>query len=302
MSDLYRRLSEALGADFCLKYEPLKNHTTFKVGGPCDIMVLPSDKEEVSLIIDICKEEGAPFFVIGNGSNLLVSDSGYRGVIIKLGRRFSGISVNRTEICAEAGATLKEVADAACKAGLGGFAFAHGIPGTLGGAVTMNAGAYGGEMVQVIKEAVILRENGHIETLSKEKLHLGYRTSIIKEEGGIVLSAVISLSEQEREEISAYMAELKARREEKQPLEYASAGSTFKRPLGYFAGKLIMDSGLRGFRVGGASVSEKHCGFIINKGGATAGEILSLIRHVQHEVKQKFGVELETEVRMLGDF
>ena len=253
-------------------------------------------------IYHFLQEEKLPYFILGNGSNLLVSDKGYRGAVIQLWKNVSDIQVEGCLIQAKAGASLAKIAAQALEAGLTGMEFAAGIPGTLGGAVVMNAGAYGGEMKDILKEALVMDGEGRIFTLTKEELKLGYRTSIVKEKGYIVLAAVLELQPGDREEIRKLMEDLKQRRGEKQPLDMPSAGSTFKRPEGYFAGKLIMDAGLRGFSVGGAQVSEKHCGFVVNTGGASASDVLALIREVQKRVREKFGVELETEVKFLGEF
>ena len=282
--------------------EPMSKHTTFRIGGPADFYLCPHSTKEVQQTVQICKEENLPYFILGNGSNLLVSDKGYRGAIIQLWKNFSDISVKDCCITAKAGALLSKVAAEALEEGLTGMEFASGIPGTIGGAVFMNAGAYGGEMKDIIKEVKVLDDQGEIRVLSNEEMKLGYRTSIVKEKGYTVLSAVLQLKKGEVSVIRETMEDLKNRRTSKQPLDMPSAGSTFKRPEGYFAGKLIMDSGLRGFSVGGAQVSEKHCGFVVNKGGATAEDVTALIREVQRRVKEKFGVELETEVRFLGEF
>lgn len=282
--------------------EPMSKHTTFRIGGPADFYLCPHSTKEVQQTVQICKEENLPYFILGNGSNLLVSDKGYRGVIIQLWKNFSDISVKDCCITAKAGALLSKVAAEALEEGLTGMEFASGIPGTIGGAVFMNAGAYGGEMKDIIKEVKVLDDQGEVRVLSNEEMKLGYRTSIVKEKGYTVLSAVLQLKKGDVSVIRETMEDLKNRRTSKQPLDMPSAGSTFKRPEGYFAGKLIMDSGLRGFSVGGAQVSEKHCGFVVNKGGATAEDVTALIREVQRRVKEKFGVELETEVRFLGEF
>lgn len=291
-----------LGSDNVKLKEPMSKHTTFRIGGPADFYLCPHSTKEVQQAVQICKEENLPYFILGNGSNLLVSDKGYRGVIIQLWKNFSDISVKGCCITAKAGALLSKVAAEALEAGLTGMEFASGIPGTIGGAVFMNAGAYGGEMKDIIKEVKVLDDQGEVRVLSNEEMKLGYRTSIVKEKGYTVLSAVLELKKGEPSVIRETMEDLKNRRTSKQPLDMPSAGSTFKRPEGYFAGKLIMDSGLRGFSVGGAQVSEKHCGFVVNKGGATAEDVTVLIREVQRRVKEKFGVELETEVRFLGEF
>lgn len=300
--EIRQKFCELLGRERVLFEEPMSRHTTFRIGGPAEVFLMPESYGQIQKALKLCREEEIPFFVLGNGSNLLVSDSGYRGVIIQMDRNMGEICLEGKEIRACAGALLSSVAAAAKKASLTGFEFAGGIPGTLGGAVMMNAGAYGGEMKDVLKEVTVMTEEGDIRVLPAEKLEMGYRTSIIKTAGYIVLEAVISLDHGREEEIQAKMKELTDRRIEKQPLEFPSAGSTFKRPEGYFAGKLIMDSGLVGYQIGGAQVSEKHCGFVINTGGATAGDVRALMDYVISTVKEKFGVTLEPEVRFLGDF
>lgn len=296
------KFCNCLGSDNVKQQEPMSRHTTFRIGGPADFYLCPHSTKEVQEIVEICKEEKLPYFVLGNGSNLLVSDRGYRGVVIQLWKNFSDITVKACCIQAKAGALLSKVAAEALEAGLTGMEFASGIPGTIGGAAFMNAGAYGGEMKDIIKSVKVLDTQGEARVLPKEELKMGYRTSIVKEKGYTVLSVELELTRGNQEEIRNTMEDLKERRTSKQPLEMPSAGSTFKRPEGYFAGKLIMDSGLRGFSVGGAQVSEKHCGFVVNKGGATAMDVLNLIREVQRRVKEQFGVDLETEVRFLGEF
>lgn len=296
------KFCNCLGSDNVKQQEPMSRHTTFRIGGPADFYLCPHSTNEVQEIVEICKEEKLPYFVLGNGSNLLVSDKGYRGVVIQLWKNFSDITVKDCCIQAKAGALLSKVAAEALEAGLTGMEFASGIPGTIGGAAFMNAGAYGGEMKDIIKSVKVLDTQGEVRVLPKEELKMGYRTSIVKEKGYTVLSVELELTRGNQEEIRNTMEDLKERRTSKQPLEMPSAGSTFKRPEGYFAGKLIMDSGLRGFSVGGAQVSEKHCGFVVNKGGATAMDVLNLIREVQRRVKKQFGVDLETEVRFLGEF
>lgn len=296
------KFCNCLGSDNVKQQELMSRHTTFRIGGPADFYLCPHSTKEVQEIVEICKEEKLPYFVLGNGSNLLVSDKGYRGVVIQLWKNFSDITVKDCCIQAKAGALLSKVAAEALEAGLTGMEFASGIPGTIGGAAFMNAGAYGGEMKDIIKSVKVLDTQGEVRVLPKEELKMGYRTSIVKEKGYTVLSVELELTKGNQEEIRNTMEDLKERRISKQPLEMPSAGSTFKRPEGYFAGKLIMDSGLRGFSVGGAQVSEKHCGFVVNKGGATAMDVLTLIREVQRKVKEQFGVDLETEVRFLGEF
>lgn len=299
---IIERFSNLLGNEKIRINEPMNRHTTFRIGGPADYFLRPSSSEEVKGILEICKEESLQYFILGNGSNLLVSDEGYRGVIIQLYRNYGGLTVEGTEIRAGAGVLLSQIAAAARNESLTGFEFAGGIPGTLGGAVVMNAGAYGGELKDVLKEAVVMDREGNIFTVPVEKLAMGYRTSLVKTAGYLVLEVVISLKKGSQEEIRDTMKDLADRRISKQPLEYPSAGSTFKRPEGYFAGKLIMDAGLRGYQVGGAQVSEKHCGFVINKGNATAADVCRLMADVQAKVQEQFGVTLEPEVKFLGDF
>ena len=284
------------------KDEPMKKHTTFRIGGPADYFIMPSNEKELAETIRVCREFSIPIYIVGNGSNLLVGDKGFRGAIIQLYKSMGTFQVEGNQITAQAGCSLAQIANAALDAALTGFEFAAGIPGTLGGAVVMNAGAYGGEMKDVLKEVTVLTPEGGVLTLQADELHMGYRTSVIKEAGYIVLEAVISLEKGDQEEIRSRMQELAGMRTSKQPLSYPSAGSTFKRPEGYFAGKLIMDSGLRGYQVGGAQVSEKHCGFVINTGNATAKDVTTLMSDVQRIVMEKFGVKLEPEVKFLGEF
>ena len=302
INDPFADEDDLLGEEKVRVDEPMKRHTTFRIGGPADYFLLPSSEEELSGILKICKNEELPYFILGNGSNLLVSDEGYRGVIIQLYRNYGDITVKGNEIHATAGALLSQIAVAAKNASLTGFEFAGGIPGTLGGAVVMNAGAYGGEMKDVLKEVTVMTAAGEILVLPAEKLEMGYRTSLVKTKGYLVLSAVIVLEQGNQEAIKARMKELTEQRVSKQPLEFPSAGSTFKRPEGYFAGKLIMDAGLRGYQTGGAQVSEKHCGFVINKDNATAADVCRLLRDVQDKVKEQFGVQLEPEIQFLGEF
>lgn len=298
----YEALVKVLDEDQIKPEEPMKNHVTFRAGGPADFFVTPKNYEELSWVLKCCAKYEMPCYIMGNGSNLLVSDQGYRGVVIQLFRQLNDIQCEGNVIRAQAGALLSAVANRALEEKLTGFEFAAGIPGTLGGACVMNAGAYGGEMKDVLKSVTVLTREGERITLQKNELELGYRTSIIAKKDYIVLEAEIELKAGAAEEIKAVMDDLKERRTTKQPLEYPSAGSTFKRPEGYFAGKLIQESGLQGFQVGGAQVSEKHCGFVINKDQATAADIAELIRQVQDKVEEKFGVRLETEVKRLGEF
>lgn len=278
----------------------MKNYVHFRVGGPADILLIPETKEQVVNSIEICRSNKVPFYVVGNGSNLLVRDGGIRGVVIKLGE-VKNITVNGDKVNAECGALLKDVSSAGLSNSLTGFEFACGIPGTVGGAVFMNAGAYHGEISDVIESADVIDTEGNIITLNKEELELGYRSSSVMKKGYIVLCAIFKLQDGEEEKIKERVDDLTFMRESKQPLEYPSAGSTFKRPEGYFAGKLIQDAGLKGFVLGGAAVSEKHSGFVINKNKATAKDIIDLIHHVQNEVKNQFGVELHPEVRIIGE-
>ena len=282
--------------------EPMKNHTTFRIGGPADALALPKTPEEVAEVVRFCHEHAQPYYVLGNGSNLLVSDEGYRGIVLQLYRNFNDIQVNGEMITVQSGAMLAAVARTAYQNGLTGLEFASGIPGTIGGAVVMNAGAYGGEMKHVLREVTVLTKEGEVLAIPAKDLELGYRTSVIPKNGWIVLGAVLQLKKGDPEQILARMEELKEQRITKQPLDLPSAGSTFKRPEGYFAGKLIMDAGLRGFTVGGAQVSEKHCGFVVNRGNATAADVWELICEVKRRVKEMTGVELEPEVKLLGDF
>lgn len=282
--------------------EPMRGHTTFRVGGPADYFVMPGTTEEVTAVLRCCREQGVPYYIIGNGSNLLVSDEGYRGVIIQIFKSMNKVECEGHTITAQAGALLSVVAGRALKEHLTGFEFAAGIPGTLGGACVMNAGAYGGEMKDVLKSVTVLTAEGRILTLQRHELELGYRTSIIAKKNYIVLEASLDLEKGDQEAIRSRMEELGEKRSAKQPLEYPSAGSTFKRPEGYFAGQLIQDAGLRGFQVGGAQISEKHCGFVINKDGATAADIAELMRQVSARVEERSGVRLEAEVKRLGEF
>ena len=294
-------LSAKLPELMVLEQEPMKKHITFRVGGPADLYVCPTT-QQLPVVLALAKEFDIPVTVIGNGSNLLVSDAGIRGLVVEMGKAAEEISIQGNRLYAGAGTLLAKAANAAAEQGLGGMEFAAGIPGSVGGAVVMNAGAYGGEIKDILLSADVLTLEGEILSLTGEELDLSYRHSIVPEKNYIVLGALFELQEKPEEEIRELMADLRQRRIDKQPLEYASAGSTFKRPEGYFAGKLIQDAGLRGYRVGDAQVSEKHCGFVINRGGASAAEVLQLIRDVQDKVFAEFGVTLETEVKMLGEF
>lgn len=298
----YQKLILILPQEQVRVKERMEYHTSLHIGGEADYFVTPGTYEEIRDVINLCKSENMPFFILGNGSNLLVSDLGYRGVIIMLADNFSKIKVNEDNtITAQAGAILAKLANEAAGRSLTGFEFASGIPGTLGGAVTMNAGAYDGEMKQCLTGARVMDEDGNILKLSKDELELGYRSSVLQKKNYILIDADLELSPGDETEIRKKMRELNAQRRDKQPLDAYSAGSTFKRPKGYFAGKLISDSGLRGYQVGGAAVSEKHCGFVINKDNATAKEFLTLIEDVIRIVEEKYGVRLEPEVKYLGE-
>lgn len=300
MRELYDELVKAAGAIRILENEPMKKHTTFRIGGSARYFVSPSGEEALKNTVVLCRERKIPFFILGNGSNLLVSDDGYDGVVIYMGEGFSKVETLGRTVTAGGGTLLSAIAREALSQSLTGFEFAAGIPGTLGGAVVMNAGAYDGEIKQVLKFVRVMDKDGSVFELSAEELELSYRHSCIPERGLIVLSAVLELTEGLREEIRSRMEDLAARRRDKQPLEYPSAGSTFKRPEGYFAGKLIQDAGLKGFCVGGAQVSEKHSGFVINRGNATAADICALCKAVQDKVRSDTGVLLETEIKMIG--
>lgn len=280
--------------------ELLSNHTTFRIGGVAKYFAVPKNEEEIMEAVDFAIVKDLPYYILGKGSNVLFPDEGYSGVVIEIGAGMEKVErIGDTGIRAQAGLSLSSLAAFAAREGLAGLEFAGGIPGTLGGAVTMNAGAYGGEIKDVIVSAKVMDEDGSVKVLSRDELELGYRTSIVQKNQLIVLEAEFSLQPGETEAIQNTMKELNAKRREKQPLEYPSAGSTFKRPEGYFAGKLIEDAGLRGYRVGDAQVSEKHCGFVVNRGKATCAEVLQLIEEVQKKVKEQFGVQLEPEVRII---
>ncbi len=301
-TSMYEHIRTIVPDERLMFHEPMSRHTTFRVGGEAECMAVVETKEELSQLVSYLGRVEQEYFVLGNGSNLLVGDKGYRGIILKLGPRLSAVGVEKDHIAAGAGALLSQVASAARDAGLSGLEFAAGIPGSIGGAIVMNAGAYGGEMKQVVKMVRVMDKEGEILTLDNDTMEFGYRTSIIRNRPFIVLGVVLKLTSGNKEEISAKMEELMKQRKSKQPLEYPSAGSTFKRPEGHYAGKLIMDAGLRGYRIGGAQVSEKHCGFVINAGGASAADIREVIEEVRERVLDRFHVRLEPEVIFLGDF
>ena len=282
------------------KDEPMKKHTTFRIGGPADYFIMPSNEKELAETIRVCRKFSIPIYIVGNGSNLLVGDKGFRGAIIQLYKSMGTFQVEGNQITAQAGCSLAQIANAALDAALTGFEFAAGIPGTLGGAVVMNAGAYGGEMKDVLLNSEYVSTDGTSGELDNEAMELSYRHSAYENSNLVITAASVRLAPADRNEIKSTMNDILARRKEKQPLEYPSAGSTFKRPEGNFAGALIEQCGLKGVSVGGAQVSEKHAGFIINRGGATAADILSLIKHVQARVKAQTGVSLETEIRLIG--
>jgi UDP-N-acetylmuramate dehydrogenase len=288
--------------------EPMKQHTTFHIGGPAEYFTEPDEQQ----LIGICRlaaKHGVPLTIIGNGSNLLVRDNGIRGMVAAIAGNMSGIEAEQNpeegtgivRLCVQAGALLSKAANTAARMGLTGMEFAAGIPGNVGGAIVMNAGAYGGEIKDILVSARVLTPEGIVCTIPVEELDLGYRHSCIPERGYIVLGAEFAIRAGSPDAIRRTMAELGERRREKQPLEFYSAGSTFKRPEGYFAGKLIMDAGLRGYRIGDAQVSEKHCGFVVNRGNATAKDVLQLLSDVRDKVYEQFQVELEPEVKIIGD-
>ncbi|CVI73373.1 UDP-N-acetylenolpyruvoylglucosamine reductase [Clostridiales bacterium CHKCI001] len=300
--ELEQRLKELLDKEDFVVGEEMKYHTTFRVGGPARFFVTPKTESELKEILKLCEETDTSWFILGRGSNLLVSDSGFDGVVIHMQKHWNHYYTEGNRIFAQAGAMMSAVSQEAMRNGLTGLEFASGIPGTIGGGLRMNAGAYGGEMRQVVLSARVMDQNGTILELSKDELELGYRTSIIGKNGYIALSCVIELQPGDPQLIRSTMDEMNAKRREKQPLEYGSAGSTFKRPEGYFAGKLIQDAGLKGFSIGDAQVSEKHAGFVINRGNAKAADIMKLCKEVSDRVNTQFGVNLEMEVRRLGKF
>lgn len=303
---MINRLIDIVGDSNVYQNEDMCKHTTFKVGGPADLFVVPQDIEQVKQVVALCKENNENYYIIGKGSNLLVGDKGFRGIIVCLYNTLNDVDVEQVDdefiVIAGAGIMLSKLANIILDNSLEGFEFASGIPGTLGGAVAMNAGAYGGEIKDCIVEVTVLDDKCNIKTLGVDELDLSYRNSVILKKGYVVLEAKFRFRKGDKDSIKETMLDLNKRRKEKQPLEYPSAGSTFKRPEGYFAGKLIMDSGLAGFSVGGACVSEKHCGFVINKDSATASDIRELMNKVDEIVYDKYNVHLEPEVRIIGEF
>lgn len=297
---IYNQLVKIINENNIAIDEDIKNHTYTKLGGKADFFVTPTTYEEVQNIVKYCLEEKVPFTLIGNGSNLIVRDGGIRGIVLSL-KNFDKITVSNTKIVAQSGAAIIDTSRKALDAKLTGLEFACGIPGTVGGAVYMNAGAYGGEVKDCLESILVIDKNGEMIRRKAEELDLAYRYSNIQENGDIVLEATFQLQHGNYDEIKAIMDDLTFKRESKQPLEYPSCGSVFKRPPGYFAGKLIQDSNLQGTRIGGAEVSKKHAGFIVNVDNATATDYITLIKHVQKTVKEKFGVSLEREVRIIGE-
>ncbi len=301
-SSIFDYIREIVPEENILFHEPMNNHTTFRVGGTAKCLIKITKKEELVKLVPYLHITDQNYFILGNGSNLLVGDKGYDGIIVKLGCELGSATVEGERLRSSAGVLLSKAAVTARDSGLTGMEFASGIPGTVGGGIVMNAGAYDGDMQQIVESVEVMNNSGEILVLDNDTMEFGYRSSVIKNRPFIVLEVVFKLQKGNKEEITNKMEELARKRKEKQPLEYASAGSTFKRPDGYFAGKLIMDAGLRGFGIGGAKVSEKHCGFVVNTGNATAADVREVIEEVQERVKEQFGVTLEQEVIYLGDF
>lgn len=299
------KLISILGSDNVIKEADMSSYTTFRIGGIADYVVTPENEEQLAKLLHLIKEESVDFVVIGNGSNILVSDNGFDGIVIQLGDKFSSFVIKDKDesgvyVDVTAGMRLSRLGNELAAGSIEGFEFATGIPGTIGGAVMMNAGAYGGEIKDIIKSARVMDFDGNVKELSRDELELGYRTSIIAKKNYIVISAVFGLKKGDREKIKSNIKELALKRREKQPLEYPSAGSTFKRPEGYFAAKLIEDAGLKGLSVGGAQVSEKHAGFVINKKDAKAMDVIRLTDEIKEKVYDKFGVKLELEIKKIG--
>ncbi len=302
LNEIKNIMAQKVDMNNILEDVPMSQHTSFRAGGNADMMVIPQNVDELKAVLQVLRDHGYPFMLLGNGSNVLVKDGGYRGIMVKIGEAFDHVEVSGTEVVCGAGTLLSVTAKAAAAAGLTGFEFASGIPGTIGGAVFMNAGAYDGEMKFVLEKARIISRDGKEDRyMTAEELDMGYRHTLLHETGDIVVEVVLKLEEGDKDEIKAKIADLTARRNSKQPVAFPSAGSFFKRPTGYFAGKLVQDAGLKGLTVGGAQVSELHSGFIINRGGATATDIIQLMEIVQQTVMDKFGVMLEPEVRIIGE-
>ena len=300
LQDLTWRLRSIVGDDNVALDEPMSKHTSFRIGGPADLFVTPDDIDELRDVVAACRAAGVPHFVLGCGSDLLVADEGYRGVIVSCTKGLVNVAIDGETMACQAGVPLREASEMACELGLSGLEFACGIPGSVGGACFMNAGAYGGCVADVLESVRCLMPDGTQQSIPVEELALGYRASRVRDEGLVVLSATFRLHEGDQDDIRARMDDFTQRRRKKQPLELPSAGSTFKRPEGHFAGKLISDAGLKGYAHGGAGVSTKHAGFVVNNGGATAADVHAVIRHVQDEVERQFGVRLEPELRFLG--
>jgi len=300
MNNTIKELKAVMAVENIKENEPMKNHTSFKVGGPADLFLMPQSRAELQAVLEICKQSEKPLYIMGNGSNLIVRDKGYSGIIINT-KALNQVETVGETLIAEPGISLKDLANVALEQKLTGLEFASGIPGSLGGAVTMNAGAYDGEMKQVIKSITVITEDGSLKTISADQCHFDYRSSILQQHNWVLVSVELILKNGDYQAIQAKMLDLNTQRQTKQPLEYPSAGSTFRRPVGYYAGKLVQDAGFKGHSVGGAQVSEKHSGFVINKGGATAADILNLIGAIQSAVKDQFGVDLKTEVIVIGN-
>jgi UDP-N-acetylmuramate dehydrogenase len=301
INEIYINLTSKINPKNIFKKEMMKNHTSFKIGGPADILVMPKSTEEIKHAVETCRKNNINYFIIGNGSNLLVRDKGIRGVVIKIADNFCDVKVEGTKVKAQAGVLLSRLSKTIMNESLEGFEFASGIPGTLGGAITMNAGAYGGEMKDIVLGCSVIDDKGNTIYLKKQELDFGYRKSIVQEKGYIILEVDMKFKKGDFEKIKSITDDLTKKRTTKQPLHLPSAGSTFKRPDGYYAGKLIEDAGLKGVRVGDAMVSDLHSGFIVNVGNATADDVFNLIKLVQKVVKDKFDVELETEVKIIGE-
>lgn len=294
-------LKDLFPADRIKINEPMRDHTSFKVGGPADYMVTPENLEELEKVIAFCRDKKLNFFILGLGSNILVRDKGIRGIVVKLGNGFKNVTIDGEQISAEAGISLSDLAREAAGHGLGGLEFAEGIPGSLGGAVVMNAGAYGGEMKDILMEVTAISQDGDIKKYFPDEMSMTYRKSTFQLNGDTVISAVLKLHKDNVESIQARMEDFARRRKEKQPLEYPSAGSTFKRPPNHFVGPMIEELGLKGYQIGGAQVSTKHAGFIINAGNATASDVLALIDFIQKRVKERYSVELQPEIKVIGE-
>lgn len=298
---VHQRLKEQIPEEYIKVKVPMKEHTSFRIGGPADIMVLPDNAQRIMDTIEVCRSNNCPYYIMGNGTNLLVRDSGYRGVIIKTSVNMTGYNIEDEKVYGQSGVLLSTLSKAIACEGLEGFEYAGGIPGTLGGAVTMNAGAYGGEIKDSIEWAQVMDIEGNIKTLTKSQLGLEYRTSIVQNKDLIVLNCGLKFKKGNKNAIEKRIAKYTNQRRVKQPLNVPSAGSTFKRPEGYYAGKLIEDAGLKGFKIGGAQVSKLHCGFIINVGDATATDVIALIGHIKECVKERFDVTLQPEVKVIGE-